>query len=496
MSFSIGRHTIKLLLADQSVGPRIDHLRVGKPPAVVVKVNGWPRVVARNGLNLANGNWGYDFTNGVNVTFSDYPTVKDWYGMGWAQIQLPDGSKLDWDVGNPSPFNFTGYEQYLQHYFTLGGEVFTETSSDLFTRNQNSYLIAEGEEMHLRDGLDSAAYPECDLISPFAEEGYSAPVFALLPDGAWLQWTPTIILEDNGPSINALQSALADNTLADGGGETFIETNEQVKCSNVPRTFFNEATCSLSTLSTACSAVREIGEVLISMSKANVISFYDLSQRYVYAVRGLVMESLDEHACVAQTSRWQIEAGVTCEAPTQGLGSGTIEAIAGALNTTLDSNEFVRDIGPLTTCNSTDIILDNIGIQIQVGEDCYTQVHSDHLNVYDFTGWTKNHPGGEYHIEKWASGDDWVSEGWYLDFPFAGNETRKIPQHPMNRWYAKATPPNIVYVSRLGDDLPYRDLPSSMKTNAIAEYFGALPETVFDGGIVTCGSPGEETSFP
>ncbi len=77
-------------------------------------------------------------------------------------------------------------------------------------------------------------------------------------------------------------------------------------------------------------------------------------------------------------------------------------------------------------------------------------------------------PGGPYHIQKWAQG--WEGNpGWYLIFPFYGNATRKIPQHPMNRWVTRAKEPDIVKVARLGDTIAYRDLPSELKTDAVAE---------------------------
>ena len=77
-------------------------------------------------------------------------------------------------------------------------------------------------------------------------------------------------------------------------------------------------------------------------------------------------------------------------------------------------------------------------------------------------------PGGPYHIQKWAQG--WEGHpGWYLIFPFYGNITRRIPEHPMNRWVTRAKEPDIVKVARLGDNIAYRDLPSELKTDAVAE---------------------------
>lgn len=91
---------------------------------------------------------------------------------------------------------------------------------------------------------------------------------------------------------------------------------------------------------------------------------------------------------------------------------------------------------------------------------------------------------------KWAEGWD-GHEGWYLEFPLNGNTMRKIPKHPMSRWDNNAEPPNIEYITRFGDIINYRDLSNDLKTDAVAEYFGAISNQVLEGGIVVCGSVGE-----
>ena len=66
----------------------------------------------------------------------------------------------------------------------------------------------------------------------------------------------------------------------------------------------------------------------------------------------------------------------------------------------------------------------------------------------------------------------------------------------MNRWYTKATIPNVVYVTRLGDSIAFRDLPNDLKTDAVAQYFGAVPQGTSDGGVIVCGSIGEVSNDP
>ena len=75
-------------------------------------------------------------------------------------------------------------------------------------------------------------------------------------------------------------------------------------------------------------------------------------------------------------------------------------------------------------------------------------------------------------------------------------ETKDIPEHPMSRWYNNAAPPDIVYVTRLGAAIAYRDLPNDLKTDAIAQYFGATPQLVTEGGVIVCGSIGEVSNDP
>jgi hypothetical protein len=295
-------------------------------------------------------------------------------------------------------------------------DVFADTASDL-----NYYPIKEGIELLLVNGSTD---PVCANVPPFAEES-DAPIFGKLPNGEWIQWTPTIQLEDNGPSINDVNKTAG--VLSDGGGQTFIDTGEKVKCSNVPRSFINEDTCFLSSSSKACSASQPIGETLISMNTSNVIQFYHLADKYVYAVQGLDMEEIGEHACVKSDSRWTFDLNTTCSSPTPLLQNTTM-ALVDAIQISKDTNEYIKDVTRTLACNqSLDETVDKIDIEIQIGSDCYYHVHPDHHNVYDFSGWVTKHPGGEERIQQWAEGWQCTTAkcmsghpGWYLTFPRSG----------------------------------------------------------------------------
>ena len=390
------------------------------------------------------------------------------------------------------PVDFSGYEQYLPpNLFEFdGSEIWEETANDL-----EEYPMNTGQEFLLTSG---SSLPVCASVPPFADE-YDAPIIGRLPNGEFLQWTPQILLEDNGPSINDVGDLTA-NVLSDGGGASVIATGEKeysrqrLQCANVARSFVNEDTCFLSNESTACSASEPVGVMPIPMNTSSIIALYDLADRYVYAIRDLRMETLNDHACVKAGSRWEIQHNTTCASPTS-LANDTIVALSDAITSSSDTNEFTRNAWGMLACDPADETLEKINIEIQVGDSCYTHVHLDHLNVYDFSGWAAvtNHPGGQYNIQKWAE-DPNIGFGWNLDFPCRPDEFGDCI-HTMDRWESNKNTPNVEYISRLGEEIAYRDLPSDLKTADVADYFGATPKPV-EGGIIVCGSHGEVSNDP
>lgn len=80
-----------------------------------------------------------------------------------------------------------------------------------------------------------------------------------------------------------------------------------------------------------------------------------------------------------------MEAGASCSSTP--LAQGTITALEAAFSASSDSNEYIRDISRTLACDPLDATLDTMNIVLQVGQDCFTHVHRDHLSVYDFSGW-------------------------------------------------------------------------------------------------------------
>eukprot|EP00581_Thalassiosira_minuscula_P008298 CAMPEP_0183702756 /NCGR_PEP_ID=MMETSP0737-20130205/764_1 /TAXON_ID=385413 /ORGANISM="Thalassiosira miniscula, Strain CCMP1093" /LENGTH=916 /DNA_ID=CAMNT_0025929427 /DNA_START=314 /DNA_END=3061 /DNA_ORIENTATION=- len=183
VSLNAGSNTIELRTVTQS-GPDLDHLRIGKPPAVAMKTNGWTRAIAKNGIHLQEA-WPFNFTEeGVFVKFDYFPDPPQGdiykYSNGRIRVTTPDDRDLFLDIGNP-PVDFTGYEQYLPpnvFYFTTDDQ-FEETGSDLF-----EYPVWKGQELLLTKGSTD---PVCGSVPPFAEEG-DAPIIGKLPSGEWIQW--------------------------------------------------------------------------------------------------------------------------------------------------------------------------------------------------------------------------------------------------------------------------------------------------------------------
>ena len=67
--------------------------------------------------------------------------------------------------------------------------------------------------------------------------------------------------------------------------------------------------------------------------------------------------------------------------------------------------------------------------------------------------------------------------------------------HSMRRWSEKKKV--LTYIGRLGDEIDFRDLATSVQTVAMAKLVGAAPVEGSDSdGFQACGSPGEVRNEP
>ena len=95
-----------------------------------------------------------------------------------------------------------------------------------------------------------------------------------------------------------------------------------------------------------------------------------------------------------------------------------------------DLNPYMRDIIASNHGKVCSTKSNTVGMSVDVQGTCWTHVHEDLLNVYDFTYWTLEHPGNQDKlmqgtrnpISMWAeigSADIW--------FPSHGNRGRLLP---------------------------------------------------------------------
>jgi hypothetical protein len=157
-----------------------------------------------------------------------------------------------------------------------------------------------------------------------------------------------------------------------------------------------------------------------------------------------------------------------------------------------DNNGFLVDIhlewigNHGRTCDSSNA--NTVGMKLLVNGVCYQHVHPDEYGVFDFTYWTfpDTHPGNaialeadhRHPIKKWA--EDGLAE---LLFP---------SWHTMDRWNNNKN--SFDYIGRFGNSYQYFDLPTKLRTKAVAEALGAV---VNNGDTtVVCGSSGEIANNP
>jgi len=328
----------------------------------------------------------------------------------------------------------------------------------------------------------------CDRMSGQAEDE-DAPVFAIHPTLGILQWDPRLILEPNTLS----------NPLPDGGGITKLVTGEKTKCSNVERTIFNEEHCVMTQDPNVCKVDADTSSIEISLDRINLLNLFDLTGRYVYSIMGLKVKQTEfsyevDHPCTPGfRSRWEKGTPI-CSNPTS-LGTNTYSSLYKLLSTSSDTNPFVRDIVFTSSyvCDSFDT---DVEIEIQVDSNCYTHVHNEHMSVWDLTYWTEpnTHPGnsvaeqaGKRHPIK-----KWLHDGKHnLWFP-SNHPTDQTFDHSTNRWDVNTG--KFEYIGRFGDSVPFIDLPNELRTELVADYYGAsVPGSAL---TIVCGSAGEVANKP
>lgn len=217
---------------------------------------------------------------------------------------------------------------------------------------------------------------------------------------------------------------------------------------------------------------------------------------YLYAVDGLRVEDdkLVPPPCKRTAkSRWvkaDCSSDSTVESSTE-IYFGQL--IADTLNT--DKNPHVLDVtNKAFTCSTADQAAVGFTVPDPSGQ-CWRNVHPDHLTVFDFTPWTRSHPGNSKFRNP------------IKEFAEAGKSTLLFPSwHEMDRWQANKG--KFRTLGRLGDMLSYSAIPEVYRTPAFDMAVGFFPPTsgspnsgssnitTDSSGILVCGSPNEIANVP
>lgn len=288
-----------------------------------------------------------------------------------------------------------------------------------------------------------------------------------------LLYDPRLMLKEN----------LMVNPLSDGGGGVLDEAGgDKVQCSNVVRNFLNENSCRLATDQQTCSPKKYIaGSVKLNI--INMKKLFEGAWRYVYGVTNLRLEDDYEVESPCEDgvrSRWKQYDDLTiCD---ENVHSETASIFRKLIEDGNDPNPHVKDLFLPSgkTCHWDDQA--TVQMTIEVGTVCWRTVHPDHLDVYDFSGWSQNHPGNDSNKKS------------IKQFALDGSYTLKYPSfHSMDRW--KDQKKNLSYLGRLGDEVEFKNFPDSLRTVLIADLFGLVTPTTEDGTkAIICGSPFEGKS--
>ena len=193
--------------------------------------------------------------------------------------------------------------------------------------------------------------------------------------------------------------------------------------------------------------------------------------------------------------RWMIVDASTCST-TIGISSDTINALTAMLYDSSSRNSVFVDVhlewsdysGTYRGFSCDAANKNTIGMIFAANNSgvvtCYQHVHPDEGSVYDFTYWTRpdTHPGNAAAL---ASGHlppitKWVDYNNTFTLPFPRG-------HTMDRWENNKV--NFDYIGRAYDNVKFMDLPSMLRTPAVARLF--TPLTNVSQAVVICGSYGE-----
>jgi len=248
-------------------------------------------------------------------------------------------------------------------------------------------------------------------------------------------------------------------------------------------------------LSTSACTPFTTPNVPIRLNESSLRLLYQGSGRYVYSIRQLRAEvGVVASPCSPGIGhRWMIIYSSSCPTTT-GISTDTVNALANVLNNVypevvVKRNDVYIDVigmmsGICDASNTKTIGMMFAALNYAGNTTCYKHIHPDEGNVYDFTYWTRpdTHPGNAVAsaggrlspIAKWAD----YNNTFTIPFP---------SWHTMDRW--ENNKGKFELIGRFSDDLNFMDLPSMLRTQAVANLFS--PKSSITQAVVVCGSQGE-----
>jgi len=269
-----------------------------------------------------------------------------------------------------------------------------------------------------------------------------------------------------------LQRNTLEDPLPDGGKSLVEETHaggalRHTLCSNVRRNFLNEETCKITTES-ACGEATVTGSAAINLNRTSIEMLQDTSGKLVYVVKGLRQDLVPYGPpCEPNSgSRW-IRAQ-RCDPSRVGVSTHTV--FQRLLSSSPSRNPVVRDVIFPTNgaqCDSADA--NTFDFHVVVSGDCWKNVHRDLYQVYDFSSFADDHPGGPAPIVSFTE----RANGHILTFP---------EWHDTSRWHS--------YKNRLTNLGRYHDTIDIAKFRDLAVGLVDFGLNVVETNVV-CGSDNE-----
>ncbi len=344
------------------------------------------------------------------------------------------------------------------------------------TESQSQVIVNLPEEVV--QPID-AQYYNGSFSELFVSTALNDPVCATLPNVTGMPEKSIFGLYQGKYYIHDPRYVVLDNTLespnTDGSGVRLTQgaADEvyRVRCSSAPITFVNEAYCTMAQES-ACVSSEFDTRVSVDLTVDTLSAAYP--ERYVYAVTGLRQDpAVVPTPCTpGALSRWIPVDGAICASTW--VTAQTQEALARLIRRSTDQNELLRDVlfpqlSEPFNCDVADA--QEYDFSVLVDGTCWQNVHPWHWQIFDFTDWVMNHPGGASSIQQFALDGTFI-----LEFP---------DWHEMDRFYTTVESQGIVRLGRMGDLIVLADSPPA------ADAFASVTSTTRVGSTLTCGSPFE-----